>query len=689
MDTIIPGFEVNFRRSALPVGFAVSPPSSAAPELATTTGSAAASFAGVPLPTLGLHPLHGLRLPLEAPGEAADAGLCYAPVRAMPAWNDSQGCIQIAFNLIKGDQGGLLAQSWGGYLRIAAEVQGDRFLAVKVHAYGHDMELHCPEIHGQSLIVQLDYHHRVGLAVTLLSELGIPLFRSDRNISWHAYHLRYIPLELGGHLASFRPEKNGQRRWICKFHGELRWVKCWDLPQSCPGRYASTVTRLNAQSSTHGHPAPMLSGSIPIPALATEPGSDAAHQQSSREASSEANLKDRVAGESTNLQVPPHARAANPAVAQPSLQQPFHLGPFDLWFIRWHDPALIDSRYRYRALPDRESELHQAKGMIPELYDRYHQAKSPLEGLLSVGAMVSEMWPHTEYWPWPRAIFSDPGQVLFPKLKLGQIAGMCGGYAHVMEEALWSLGIPARRVQVANHSSFEAYDFGHDKWICLETDNGTGYAGVWLDDQEVPLSLGECIDLLEWDHALPGTLERRCQHRPLQAACPTQRINNPDPYQWFRFCYHHMGYYRRNDHLPATVAPSSYWYATPSRRIWPMEPYTRSDSQHLVEDWRQLYWSTQRVKFSQAPQWSLSSDQSQISLQMKLEAFETCFADHLRISQDHQTSKLTLPEDPQAGVDWQWRLHPGLNELEIAVVNSLGAIGHPLRASVFLTAHRT
>ncbi len=245
---------------------------------------------------------------------------------------------------------------------------------------------------------------------------------------------------------------------------------------------------------------------------------------------------------------------------------------------------------------------------------------------------------------------------------------MCGSYAHVMEEVLWALGIPARRTQVYGHWSLEAYDHTHDKWICLETDNAIGHAGVWLNLDGIPYSIGELIEILEEDRRQPGFLRKGVRHVPLGSQCPAGKIHNSDPESWCRLCYIQMGWFRRKDYkdgLPVRY----YHHAIPSFR------HTPARLQRHVSDWRQLYWSCDRVRV--VANWRGARS----AIRLRLTPFQAQFFRDYQLRLDGAISH-------QRGSLFTWRLHHGVNRLEIATRNALGTVGHPWRAVVHYSPKR-
>lgn len=342
--------------------------------------------------------------------------------------------------------------------------------------------------------------------------------------------------------------------------------------------------------------------------------------------------------------------------------------PDGVTVVELHDPPISDSPLRFDLIPDRLANLKQCGTLHPELAERYHSAPNAFEGLLEVGRFIGNLWPHTEYWPWPREIFTERGDVLLSHIKAGQTAGMCGGFAHVMEEALWALGVPARRAQVWHHSSLEAYDHSHDKWICLEADNHVGHAGCWLAPDGTPYCIGELIDILERDRHEPGIAYELIRFQPLGIACPSGIDNGPSPFWWLRSCYVMMAYSRRRDYGDTTPA-QAYAYATPAVRIDPQDLGLPPGWRIQPRNWRDLYWSCDRLQVR--TRWLKSHH----ALQLTLEPFQAQFFAGCEARVDGGKPR-------RIGKDFIWQLHPGENRIELATLNKLGGRGHPWRCTL-------
>jgi len=571
----------------------------------------AETFCDVPRPSEGFDSRCGLHWPLPA-----GKGLAF--------WNngkmsDLRGALVVTFSVEGEDAGGLLVRGWGGYFRLSFE-RAEPSCEAHLSAYGHHLRLAGPWQGVHEFTIRASWDAHVGMMLSLSDEKQT-LGSVARNITWHAYQTRCVPIEIGGEVRDTRPEA---RIWDNAFTGCIRQVACYSLPVEPPG-----LPRTEAGPSA-GQPSSDLWTGLQA---ADAPGLRASRATPRGQ----------------------DAPGALPRVAE------------GLTLLELYDPPIVDSPLRFDVVPNRLENYAACRREHPEIVESCRGAKSAFEGLLTAARWVAGLWPHTNYWPWPRRIFEDRGDVLLRDIKAGNVVGMCGGFAHVMEEVCWALGVPARRTQVYGHSSFEAYDHTHDKWICLEADNHC-HAGHWAGPDGVPYSIGEQIAILDRDAVEPGACSRLVRHVPLGCQAPVGQANVVNPEQWFRSCYIYMGYNRRNDYGDPEPAPS-YWYMPPWYRPWTPDPAGSPGAKALVEDWRTMYWSCDRVRVT--AEWAASSDRIELSLT----PFQAQLLDGYRVVVDGRPA---VHQEPR----FCWRLHPGVNRLEIAVRTQLGATGHPWRAVV-------
>lgn len=335
-----------------------------------------------------------------------------------------------------------------------------------------------------------------------------------------------------------------------------------------------------------------------------------------------------------------------------------------------HDPPVVESRLRYDTIPDRLANYRAFNRRHPEFARAFHAAPDAFEGLRAIGKMVSELWPHTGYCPdKPRKIFFERGDTLLADIKAGKTAGMCGGYAHVMEEVCWALGIPARRTQVRDHSSFEVYDHHHDKWICMETDPAQD-TGVWLNPEGVPMSIGECIAVNERDALEPGFFARHVRFLSNGAQVADLGQYGGRMELWFRSCYHLMFYVRRDDyHWPKSRPQPICGYVSPSLRQFERQFTWNASRTDWVRDWRELYWSCDRVRVT--PRWR---EKGKI-IRLDFSAVQCQFPAGFEVMVD--------------GGGWHaqrspffWRLHDGVNLVLVRTRNKQGVAGRPWRCAI-------
>lgn len=570
----------------------------------------------IPRPATGFDAKRGLRFPL-----ADTTALLYWSCGKL---NDRAGTVVLRFTLDTGDRGGTLLRLFGSYLSLTA-TPARECCELRVTFYGHDLRLLVPFTRNRPVTVALSWHHRTGV------RLSADRLSVARNITWHSYPLQRFPLEIGGALAEIRPNNT---HWQSTFNGWLVAMTCHSQPLEAPGiSAAESAAMLKSDSRLVCRPGEPPPAAGPTAVLV---------RQAARLAS-------------VSAAAPEHDGRPRPSL------------PGGYTLLELHDPPLLDSPVRFDCLPARLANYRACQRAHPELAALYHGAPTAFEGLRAVGRYISNLWPHTSYWPWPRAIFEERGDTLLAGIKAGEICGMCGGYAHTMEEALWALGVPARRTQVYGHSSLEAYDFTHDKWICLETDNANGHAGCWLAPDGVPYAIGELGALLEQDRLLPGTFRQQARHLYLDSTCPSGRLNGTDVEANARHTYIYMGYFKRRDY-GVKGDPESFWYYPPWYRPRRLDPYTPVELQNRVNDWRTLYWSCQRVQVT--ADWQRAGTGT---VDLHLRPFQAQFHDGYQVTIDGQPR-------PQRGSRLTWRLHPGVNRIAIAARNALGAVGHPWRA---------
>jgi len=533
------------------------------------------------LPRSGHDPRRGLHFPLP-PGDAV-------VFQSRGKLSDESGAISVTFSFDREDKGGELVETWTRYFHLTVRRAEHE---VVLTAYGHDLILGWRFSDGVEYTLEASWDCRVGLALRL-NEAGHLVRQVACNLSWQPYRSRWMPIAIGGQLASTEP---GKRDWHNTFHGWVTRFTCYTIARWAPG-----LPRISVSAGETGK-----HGSAVIP----------------------------PASGITVLEV--------------------------------HNPPIQDSPIRFDLIPDRLGNFRRCRRMHPELEELYFGAPTAFAGLVNVTRYVAGLWAHCDYWPWPREIFTGRGDTLLTHIKRGETAGMCGGYAHTMEEILWALGVPARRTQVYGHSSFEAYDHTHDKWVCLEADPA-GQPGYWESLEGVPLSIGEMVAINEEDLREPGTLQRRVRHVLLGVQLPGGAARRMNPEYMFRHCYTHIGFYK-GDYLPERQR-HSFWYIPAGRRLSHAEPWSPLRMQHLLDDWRPLYWSCDRVRVAAA--WQRRGE----ILALRFSPFQAQFLAGYAVRVDDGPER-------HVGARFDWHLHPGVNRISVATRNRLGATGHPWRAVV-------
>jgi hypothetical protein len=156
------------------------------------------------------------------------------------------------------------------------------------------------------------------------------------------------------------------------------------------------------------------------------------------------------------------------------------------------------------------------------------------------------------------------------------------------------------------------------------------------------------------------------RHLPLGAVCPSGADNATHPFSWLRFCYVLMGYSRPRK--PGDDAPEQWFYhAAPAVRLARQNPHAPAESQRQANNWRDLYWSCDRLQVT------LARTQTRHAMQVTAKPFQTQFFSGCEARVDGGKPR-------RIGTDFEWVLHAGENCLELAALNKLGARGHPWRA---------
>jgi len=331
----------------------------------------------------------------------------------------------------------------------------------------------------------------------------------------------------------------------------------------------------------------------------------------------------------------------------------------DVQLVELHDPLIVDSPLRYNHIPGRLADLKKtrAKWQLDELLSKCHDEISKFAVLTH---HVSRSWPHYHYWPWPRNeqrhIFWKKGHEMHDPIRAGEFGGMCGGYAHVMEELFWSLGFEARRIQVDNHSSFEAWSNQFNKWvICDASMNHESH--LYLDASSEPIGVSDLIrrnEQLEFDpNAMAGVHHGVCQ--PDGSMTPLRDIWS----QHYRYAGVRLGdpTTNFNNHPHA-------WYFQPAERAYCNESNLKCGGKVThVKRMEDLFWSCQRALVKL--RWATPGK----SINVAAEAFNVAHPDGFEYCVNNNTWRRTRGK-------FTWRLQGGVNQLQVRTRNKLGATGH-------------
>lgn len=351
-----------------------------------------------------------------------------------------------------------------------------------------------------------------------------------------------------------------------------------------------------------------------------------------------------------------------PALPAVAADLPRGKAPFkahrDVTLLALHDLPIMDSRWRTHTIPHRLDDLKKTR-RVAKLDRVVAGAHDELAAFAKLTYHISRMWPHTHYWPWPptdqRHIFWKRGHEMIPKIKAGEMTGMCGGYTHVMEECFWSLGFDARRTQIYGHSTFEAYSNQYDKWMVCDA-SFNRRAHFVLDAGGAPLGVRDLV----LRHA---ALERDPEAiADVTMACVRENGTTETHEGQFFAGYSHVGVGLGDPNRNQGNRPHI-WYFLPHDRGY-FHQMDVSGRSTLVDTLDEVFWSCQRAQV--ALDWSKPG----AALRVKATAFQTAFPDGFERRIDEGDW------EPTRGA-FTWPLHAGVNALAIRTKNKLGATGHP------------
>ena len=372
----------------------------------------------------------------------------------------------------------------------------------------------------------------------------------------------------------------------------------------------------------------------------------------------------RTWGEPT--EVPgPAARALDLPEARPPF--PAHR---DVRLLDLHSPPIYDSPWRRDTIPDRFDDLLKTR-RVARLDEVVAKCRSEIEVFRKLTWHVSRMWPHFHYWPWPpteqRHIFWKRGHEMAPQIAAGEMGGMCGGFAHVMEEFFWALGFDARRTQVYAHSTFEAYSNQYDRWITCDASQNRNCC-LFVDAAGTPLGAYDFIrrhERLEHDPtAFDDVRTAICQEDGSARLVETPFWRN----------YTHVGIGLGDPNAKQGDRPHIWYFQRHERPAFEATVDDGGKSKH-VERLADLFWSCQRARVSLA--WAKPGT----ALRVEAEPFQVTFPDGFERRIDEGAWERFGAGGRQAA--FTWTLHPGVNALEVRTRNRLGATGHPWRIQLW------
>jgi hypothetical protein len=303
--------------------------------------------------------------------------------------------------------------------------------------------------------------------------------------------------------------------------------------------------------------------------------------------------------------------------------------------------------------------------------------RTELERFTALTSWVAALWPHGPYWPYPkneqRWLFWKRGHELYPLLRRGEAGGMCGGYAHFMEELFWSLGIDARRVQVKAHSIFEAYLNEQDRWIVC--DASFGDQSFLADD-----GAGRFLNAADLALRLEGAAVRNRSRNVRFRLCRDENLvpSGPLPLHplfagGIRFDHVGIGLDKDAELGLRKSRPGKTpfaWYFKPGAAKNQADMGSLGPDHQILTRPDALYPSRNRavVKLTWASRGT--------RLRVQAEPFGVTFFEGFLLATDGE------PE-VKASLPFLWNLHPGVNTLTVRTRNSLGARGYPTRLTLW------
>lgn len=329
------------------------------------------------------------------------------------------------------------------------------------------------------------------------------------------------------------------------------------------------------------------------------------------------------------------------------------------------DPPIHESGYAHQTIPERIDDLEMTRevGQLTEVVKR---CRTEFEEFVALTEFVTNLYPHSWYWPSPKdsahLIIWKPGHEIIQGLRDGEMGGMCGSYAHVMEEVFWAMGHEGRRVQVDGHSTFEAWSNQFNKWVELEADSACAGHAEFLDG--TPLNAWDSIRVHQDATRDPAAYRqtRNVPHRSQGTGASASRSDRL--------------YLAPKTHVVIPIGDYEGGFKRGGAYGWHVPGHNFGDDSFMyepngwVDDPQALYWSCNRVRVGL--KWAEAGE----CLSVTVEAVQAAYLQAIEVSIDDGT-----PAD--ARTSFEWRLQPGVNTLCARTRNSFGVTGYPYRIEIW------